>query len=179
MTLDPEKAGTKRTLPPSIFPHFCPGSLLSHANSSHEEQHMNENIKRKKKNKTGTWERSKISLMRFFRLKPAAYAQRVGVHQCEIYFASMAQDRHCSRQREGRSGSWRGKFFKKNPLKHRNVMILRLWRHTDFITQTWGCLYYQISGSTGAYEGGKKSMRLSALLKLRFHFQSLISRNHT
>lgn len=157
--------------------------MLPRANSSHEEQHMNENTKREKKiyKYAGTWERSKMSLMRFFRLKPAAYARRVGVHQCEIYFASMAQDPHCSRQREGRSGSWRGKFFlkKKNLLKHGNVMILRLWRRTDFITQTWGCLYDQISGSTAVYEGGRKSMRLSALLKLRIHFQPLISRNHS
>lgn len=43
MTLDPEESGTKRTLKRWIFPHSSRIFMLPHTNSSHEEQHMNEN----------------------------------------------------------------------------------------------------------------------------------------
>lgn len=54
---------------PSFFQDFYVARIYS----NHQEQHMNENMKREKKY-AGTWERSKIPLMRFLRLKPAASA---------------------------------------------------------------------------------------------------------
>lgn len=145
MTLDPEESGTKCTLTCSIFPHSSRIFMLHAFTAAHEWKHT-----KGEKNTQAHGNAPRYLFMRFLCLKPAASAWCVGVHQCEICFASMARDPHCSRQRQGRSGSWRGKLYR----KHRNIMILRLWRHADFIISMWGCLDCQIC--TGAYKGGKK-----------------------